>query len=166
VGRPLLGQWVYDIVCWLDCLDEIRQGRTTPGDDRSTPARPFVLIGVDAMSLPALLAAALDARVAAVSCSGGLVSFVGRTARPWSGVAMGLIAPNILDVGDVGHLAALVAPRPLVFARALEPEGGAANLDRAVEAFAFARAVYRLMGASERLTFSPPVDHRALLQGS
>ena len=59
--------------------------------------RSFILIGLGAMSLPALFAAGLDARVSGVSCSGGLVSFVGRNAQPWAGVPMGLLAPNILD---------------------------------------------------------------------
>jgi dienelactone hydrolase len=166
VGRPLLGQRVYDIVRWLDCLDEMQHDRPSPGRGVGAPARPYVLIGEDAMSMPALLAAALDARVAAVSCSGGLVSFVARTASPWTGVPMGVIAPNILDVGDVGHLAALVAPRPLVFTQGMEPDGGVANRDRTLTAFAFARAVYELTGASERLKLASPADIQALLPRS
>jgi hypothetical protein len=163
VGRPLLGQWVYDIVRGLDSLDEMRHEPRTRGAAFGPPVRPYVLIGQGAMSLPTLLAAALDPRVAAVSCSGGLVSFVARTARPWTGVPMGWIAPNILDAGDVGHLAALVAPRPLAFTRAIEPDGGIADHDRTVAAFAFSRAIYALMGAADRLKLSQPADLRALL---
>ena len=102
-----------------------------PGLDELAPVRPFVLVGLGAMSLPAICAAALDRRVSGVSCSQAVWSASWhRSARPWSGVPMGVLAPNILDVGDVGHLAALVAPRPLVFTGALEPEGDAATLER------------------------------------
>jgi len=163
VGRPLLGQWVWDIVRWLDLLDQTRLEQTPPDEGLARPSRPFVVIALGVMSLGALFAAALDTRVAGVSCSGGLVSFVGQTSSSWHGVPMGLIVPNILDVGDVGHLAALVAPRPLVFTRAIEPEGGVANIERTVTAFTFARSIYQLMGASERLKLSEPAELRALL---
>jgi len=163
VNRPLLGQWVWDIIRWLDFLDETPVDEAKKAAFRPPPLRPYVLIGIGAMSLPALLAAALDPRVAGVSCAGCLVSFVGHGEKPWSGVPMGLLAPNILDVGDVGHLAALVAPRPLVISSAVEPEGGLASQDRIHREFAFTRSVYELMGASERLSLSPLGDLRALL---
>jgi dienelactone hydrolase len=166
VGRPLLGQWVWDIIRWLDCLDQLRLEPTKAGEGPWAPARPFVLIGLSTMSLPALLAAALDARVAAVHCTGGLVSFVGNTTKPWIEVPMGLLAPNILDVVDVSHLAALVAPRPLAFTRAIEPEGGLATPDRTARAFAFARSVYQLIGAADRIRLAEPADLRTLLPHS
>ena len=100
VSRPLLGQWTWDLIRWLDFLDEqIEPRRRIEAGESWKPARPYVLIGLGAMSLPALLAGGLDARVAGVSCDGCLVSFVGRDARPWSGVPMGLLAPGILDRG-------------------------------------------------------------------
>jgi hypothetical protein len=76
---------------------------------------------------------------------------------------MGLLAPNLLDVGDIGHLAALVAPRPLAIASGLEPEGTAATPERLVEAFAFTRGVYRLLGASGSFTIGPAAPMRSLL---
>jgi dienelactone hydrolase len=163
VGRPLLGQWVFDIIRWLDLLDELGRERPRAGPGGLAAARPFVLIGLGAMSLPVLFAAGLDARVSGVSCARGLVSFVGRNAKPWAGVPMGLLAPNILDVGDVGHLAALVAPRPLVFTEAIETDGAPAALDRTLAAFACCRSIYRLTGAENRLKLAPPADLGALL---
>jgi hypothetical protein len=163
VGRPLLGQWVFDIIRWLDVLDEARgeSARDAPGGVAA--ARPFALIGLGAMSLPALIAAGLDARVSGVSCSRGLVSFVGRNEKPWAGVPMGLLAPNILDVGDVSHLAALAAPRPLAFTDAIETDGTAATTDRTESAFAFCRAIYGLTRGGDRLKLVPPVDLADLL---
>jgi hypothetical protein len=163
VGRPLVGQWVWDVIRWLDVLDELGRSQTSAGRFAVKPARPFVLVGLGAMSLPALLAAGLDTRAAAVSCTGGLVSFVARTTRPWSGVPMGLLAPGILDVGDVGHLAALVAPRPLIYAGAVEPEGEPATPERTQTAFAFSRSIYQLARADDRLKLSAPAEPRALL---
>ena len=164
VGRPLLGQWVFDILRWLDWLDEGQRERGRAGTGGVAMARPFVLIGLGTMSLPALFAAGLDARVSGVSCSGGLVSFVGQNAQPWAGVPMGLLAPNILDVGDVGHLAALVAPRPLVFTNAIDTDGMPASLDRTLSAWAFCRSIYRLTGAGDRLKLAPPAELGPLLR--
>jgi dienelactone hydrolase len=160
VNRPLLGQWVFDIVRWLDFLDESRVNptRNAAGLERAAP--PYTLVGVGAMGLPALLAAALDSRVAMIIVGGSPVSFVAEGDKPWSGIPMGLLAPNILDVGDVGQLAALVAPRPLVISSAADPEGGIASPDRIQRGFAFTRAVYKLLGASDQLRFSPAGDVR------
>ncbi len=163
VNRPLLGQWTWDLIRWLDFMDEqVRDpGTRVPGLWKAS--RPYVLAGVGAMSIPVLLAGGLDARVSAVTCAGCLVSFVGREAKPWSGVPMGLLAPDVLDVGDVGHLAALLAPRPFVLASAVEPQGGPATVGRIRSAFAFTRGVYGLLEASERLKLGEPAELRRLL---
>jgi dienelactone hydrolase len=156
VNRPLLGQWVVDILHWLDFLDETRNqpAKNVAGLEHVRP--PYALVGVGAMSLPALLAAALDSRVASVGCAGCLISFVARGTEPWSGIPMGLLAPNILEVGDIAQLAALVAPRPFLFASALEPEGGLASRERLRSELAFTQAVYKLVGAEGRLRVAPP----------
>ncbi len=150
VGRPLLGQWVWDIIRWLDFVVD----------------RPSVLVGMGAMGLPAILAAALDQRVAGVVCTKCLVSFVASTTRPWKGVPMGLIAPNMLDVGDVAQLASLVAPRPLLIAQGIEPEGEIASKVRLRESFAFTQSVYSLLGVPENLTLGGAIDPRVLLSQS
>jgi dienelactone hydrolase len=147
IGRPLLGQWVWEIIRWLDFVVE----------------RPIVLDGLGAMGLPAILAAGLDHRVAGVVCEECLVSFVGRTTRPWTGVPMGLIAPNILDVGDVAQLASLVAPRAMVISRGIEPEGEIASQSRLDEAFTFTRSVYSLLSAADKLALGRALDPRVLL---
>ena len=77
---------------------------------------------------------------------------------------MGLLAPNILDVGDVGHLAALVAPRPLVYTNAIDTDGMPASLDRTLSAWAFCRSSYRLTGAGDRLKLAPPAELGPLLR--
>jgi hypothetical protein len=79
---------------------------------------------------------------------------------------MGLIAPNILDVGDIGHLAALVAPRPLVVTSGVEPEGAVATAERLLEAFAFTRGVYSLLDASGNLTLGQAAEVTRLVPRS
>ncbi len=152
VGRPLLGQWVWDIIRWIDLLDELQQNPIKAPNQFGVPRRPYVLNAIGATSVPSILAAALDTRIAGVVCSDCLVSYVSRGVEPWSGIPMGLLAPNILEVGDVGHLAALVAPRPLVIRSGVEPEGGQAAPDRLSEAFDFTRTIYRLLQAPANLT--------------
>ena len=124
VNRPLLGQWTWDLVRWLDFLEE--QARTGAGSGRESwkPARPYVLFGIGSMSLPCAPRGALDIRVDGVACEACLVSYVCREGKAWSGHPMGLLAPGILELADVGHLAALLAPRPFVLTSAVEPDGG------------------------------------------
>jgi dienelactone hydrolase len=146
IGRPLLGQWVWDAIRWLDALDEIHSRES---ELQGVGARPYTLFGRGPMGLVALLAAALDPRVSAVGVEDVLVSFVGE--GPWAKVPMGVIAPNILDVGDVGHLAALVAPKRLVVVGGAEPGGKGASEERLREAFEFTRKVYDVVKAEPQL---------------
>lgn len=160
VNRPLIGQWTWDLIRWLDFLDEWSRGRDDRGRAAWTPARPYVFLGFGAMSLPALMAGALDPRVAGVWCEGCLVSYVGRDAKPWSGHPMGLMAPRILELADVSQLAALLAPRPFVLTSATEPDGGPATLARIRLAFDFTRGIYDLLGAADRLKLGDRADLR------
>ncbi len=82
---------------------------------------------------------------------------------------MGLIAPNLLDVADVGRIAALLAPARLVVSGGVEPSGAAASPERRAEAFGFTRSIYRLLGAESKLTLLDTADAaefvRALASG-
>jgi dienelactone hydrolase len=166
VGRPLLGQWVWEIRRWLDLLDLLRLKQLKLPMDLAPPARPLVLIALGAMSVPAIVAAALDDRIAGVACTDCLVSYVGRTGRAWTGVPMGLATPSILDLGDIGQLAALVAPRRMVITSGVEPDGGAAGPERLSEAFEYTRDIYRLLGAPAALTLGRAADVDSLLPGA
>ena len=146
VGRPLLAQWVWDIIRWLDLLDHLHTSSERSNFARPSTPRPYFLVGRGALGLAALLATSLDDRVAGVSCDGGLVSFVAEGAKPWSGVPMSFAIPNILDVGDVAQLGALVAPRPLVFSRPIDTDGRPATRDRTLSAFSFCRESFSSWG--------------------
>jgi len=128
------------------------------------PGRPYLVVGVGPMSLPAIIAAALDPRIAAVACTECLVSYVGGTEKPWRRLPMGLIAPNILELADVGQLAALAAPRPLAIGRCVEPDGELASAERVRGAFAYSDRVYRLLGAAEKLKILRKVELGSLIR--
>src|SRR6185369_7958142 len=99
-GRPLLGQWVFDVSCLLDWL------AAQPGLDR----RRLAIVGLGQAGIVALCAGALLVeRVAAVDAIGSPSTFITSAAYP-QGTRMGLLAPGILQVGDIPHLAALAAP--------------------------------------------------------
>jgi dienelactone hydrolase len=141
IGRPLLGQWLVDVRCLLEWL------ALQPGLD----ARRLAVAGLGQAGLVALCVGALLDRVASVAALDGLVSFVTDRAYP-PGTRMGLLAPGILRVGDVPHLAALAAPRKVLVAGGVGPDGKALAERQLRDRFAFTRRVYRLLGAEGRLT--------------
>jgi cephalosporin-C deacetylase-like acetyl esterase len=140
IGRPLLGQWTFDVVRLLDWLESLPQGRE----------RLLAVAGVGGAGLVALCAGALDGRIAAVAALDAPVSLVTATGYA-PGTRMGLLAPGLLRVGDVPQLAALAAPRSLLVAGGVRAEGQQVEEKPLVEAFAFTQAVYRLAGAGGRL---------------
>ena len=99
IGRPLLGQWTYDVLRVLDLL----------GDEKP------VVIGDGPAGLVALSVGALAGdRVRGVAAVNTLSSYV--TDVPYQGQRLGILAPGILrDVGDIAHLAAMGnAPRTVI----------------------------------------------------
>jgi dienelactone hydrolase len=141
VGRPMLGQWVYDVRHLLDWM------AGQPGHD----AGRLGIVGLGQAGLVALCAAAVDERVAAVATADAPLTYVTEAAYG-PGTRMGLLAPGLLGVGDVPHLAALAAPRRLVVLGGVSPQGERRALRQLQEAYAFTRDVYRLAKAADRLT--------------
>ena len=156
IGRPLLGQWVWDAIRWVEVCISLRNEARGPAKALELP-RPIVVHGRGPMGLVAILAAAFEPRIDAVAVDGVLVSFVGRSAAPWAGVPMGIIVPDLLEVGDTGHLAALVAPRPLLVGSGLETDGSRATGPRLEAAFGYTRSIYRLLGVSGAMKLGVPV---------
>lgn len=102
IGRPLLGQWVWDLRRLLDAIQEV---------DGTLPPE-ITMLGNGPGGVVALAAAAFDPRITRVATVGLLASLV--TEVPYEGQRLGIIVPGMLrDLGDISHLAALVAPRPL-----------------------------------------------------
>jgi dienelactone hydrolase len=148
LGRPLLGQWAFDVLALLDWL------ALQPGLDRGR----FAVAGLGQAGLVALCAAALfEDRVASAAALEAPVSYVTDEAYP-PRTRMGLLAPGILRVGDIPHLAALAAPRRLVVAGGVSPQGEKRTAGQLQEAFAFTRGVYKLHKEDGKLTLLPEAE--------
>jgi dienelactone hydrolase len=144
VGRPLLGQWVFDVQCLLDWM------ALQPGLDRTR----FAVLGLGQAGVVALCAGGLlDDRVSATAAVGMPVTFV-TTEAYGAGTRMGLLAPGILRVADVPHLAALAAPRKVLIAEGVTPQGKRLTEKQLLEAFHFTRSIFKTHKAEARLRLS------------
>lgn len=143
IGRPLLGQWVYDVRRALDVIEE-RHG--------ALPSE-LLVAGRGSAAIVALCAAAIDTRIKRVEMIDSLSSYV--TDQPFREVRLGVMVPGILrDFGDIAEMAALVAPRRLTISGGRNGSGTALDLPSLTEQFASTRQVYDLYNASDRLTIS------------
>jgi hypothetical protein len=149
IGRPLLGQWVCDTQTWLRALPR-------------TGDRPEAIVGIGPAGLVALLASALSQkRPSSIVAIDSMPSFV--TDSPYaSGTPMGLLAPGILKVGDIPHLAGLVAPRRLVIAGGVSPQGKKLSQKELEDAFRFTTGVYKAVKAPEKLTIVAEPDWKKI----
>jgi len=141
IGRPLLGQWAFDVRRLLDALEKA---------DGPKP-REVALVGAGPGGLVALAAAATDPRVAKAAAVGTLASYV--SDAPYDGQRLGVIAPGVLkNVGNVAQIAALVAPRRVVIAGGVSGAGKALTGEQLRAAYEPAALADRLLGAGKALT--------------
>ena len=147
IGRPLLGQWVYDVRRLLDALE-------AAGDAR--PRETF-LVGLGPGGLVALAAAATDPRVSRVAAVGAMASYV--SDEPYRGQRLGVIVPGVLrDVGDVSHLAALVAPRRVVIAGGVSGGGKGLDAARLRNEYGPAARAFGLLGSRDSIQLLDATD--------
>jgi dienelactone hydrolase len=139
LGRPLAGMRVFDILCAVDFL----AGR--PDVD----VRRIAVAGRGMGAFTGMLAAAFDERIAAVAAEEMLATWV--FPEEFDRIGISYLIPNILTVGDVGHLAACVAPRPLLLVNAVDGQRRAIAEPAWDDATRFTRAVFGLEGAGARL---------------
>lgn len=153
LGRPLLGQWTWDVSRLFDALAATNVGA----------GKPITLIGLGPAGLVALTAAAVDKRVAQAVCFKTLASYV--TDEPYVGQRMGTLAPHILrKVGDVPHIASLVAPRKVVFAAGVRGNNAPVPQEELEKSFAPAEAVYGLLKAGRSLVVTADADPAKLVE--
>ena len=108
LGRPLLGQRVFDLLQALRALEQ------TNG---------FHLIGIGSGGPIALHAAALDERIKEVEIEKSVVSWSAVVRGPISRDQLSGAVPGVLESYDLPDLAALLAPRPLTIRSAINPDG-------------------------------------------
>jgi cephalosporin-C deacetylase-like acetyl esterase len=147
VGRPLLGQWVFDIRCLMEWLS------VQPGFDR----RKVAVVGLGQAGLVAIASGALmDDRFTSVVTVGAPVSYVPYGPYP-DGTRMGLLVPGLFKAGDVPHLAGLIAPRRLIVADGMGRDGKKL-FDRPLHAaYAFTESVYKAHRVIDQLTVTTTV---------
>ena len=140
LGRPLLGQWVQDV----------RAGLAVMAQEPGWP-KDVTLVGVGPAGVVALCAAALEPRITHVVTVGTLASYLSE--EPYVGQRLGIMAPGIVrDVGDVQHLAALIAPRRLIIAGGVTGGGKVLDPSALQDQFRFTRHVYSLTKSDAALT--------------
>jgi dienelactone hydrolase len=153
IGRPLLGQWAYDVRRTVDALLESIEG--IPEE--------VAAVGIGQGGLVALLAAAQDdslVRVALVDSLGTYVSDV-----PYEGQRLGLMAPGMLRyVGDVPHLAALVAPRRLLISGPVNGSGKEIEEKQFEAHFDYPRKIYGIRRSREKLVVTGKLAAKELAE--
>lgn len=153
IGRPLLGQWVGDVQRLIDALQAVHG---------SLP-RDLAVVGLGPAGLLAEVAAALDPRITRVAAIGSLASYV--TDVPYEKQWLGLMAPGILrDVGDIAHIAALIAPRKLVVAAGVNGRGETLSADALARGFEFTRRTYGQQRADGAFVLAPELNAADLPQ--
>jgi hypothetical protein len=106
LGRPLLAQQTWDVLCAVRCLGQ----RADVDADRTA------LYGRGSVGLIATLAGALSETPLAVASEGAIGSFTSAISDPLP-QPLWVYAPSILKVADVSQLVALAAPAPVLWAR-------------------------------------------------
>jgi dienelactone hydrolase len=147
IGRPLLGQWVFDVSRLLDWI------AIQPGFDQ----RRIAVVGLGPAGVVALCAAGLlEGKITAAAAVGAPVTYVTDQAYG-SFMPMGLLAPGILRLGDIPQLAALSAPRRLVITEGHTPQGKLVRLKELQVAHTFTHHIYRLYKNEDRLLLKEEV---------
>jgi dienelactone hydrolase len=140
IGSPLLRQWVVDIRAIATFIHN--------------PKVPLVLIGMGALAVPSVIAASLfPDLIQSIVLIDPPDSYLSETAYA-PGTPMGILAPGILKVGDIPHLAGLIAPRRLVIAGGTTLNGKKLNDKALQEAFVFTKQVYKATKSAEKLTIT------------
>jgi cephalosporin-C deacetylase-like acetyl esterase len=152
IGRPLLGQWVFDVRQLLTVLEKNNSDKQTT-----------TVVGIGSASVVALAAAALDSRIKKVASVNGLATYVSPV--PYEKQRLGIIVPGILrSVGDIPQIASLVAPRRLVIAEGVSGEGKPLNAKQLESNYSWTQSVYRLISKKKELSIVAKADAAAIVQ--
>lgn len=141
IGRPLLGQWTMDVLQTVDALEK----------HLGTLPKEVLIVGQGSSGTIALASAAIDVRISSVLTRNSLATFVDE--GKFSGPRLGLLVPGLLrDAGDIGHIAAMIAPRPLRIENPVLASGASLPLDAASKPMSFCIAVYDRWDAGNAFT--------------
>jgi hypothetical protein len=118
--------------------------------------------------LLALLGALFEDDVQAVAVRGGLVGYASVLQSPFCYVPHDAVAPGAVHAGDLGAIAAALAPRPLRLEGLVDGRNRRVPAEDLAKALEPVRQAYRAAGKADRLTTAVDPDAnlgRWLLQG-
>ena len=133
-GRSITGMRVLDSLAAVDFLS--RHPRVD--------AERISCFGRGHGGLVGVLAAALDERISAVVAEEMLATWV--FPEEFANIGMAYMIPRILTVGDMPHLMACVAPRPLLVTNPVDGQRRPIDATDACETMRFTQGVYGLLG--------------------
>lgn len=144
IDRPLLGQWVWDVRFALQNVLSV-QLKLPP---------EVMVVGNGTAGSIALCAAALDERITHAVTINSLASYV--TDEPYRNQRLGLMVPGIVrDVGDIPHIAALIAPRRVTIVGGVTGSGQTIHGDDLVKQFRATQEVFAKLAAAKQLQVQP-----------
>ena len=113
-----------------------------------------MLVGNGTAGPVALCMAALDEWITHAVTINSLASYV--TDEPYRNQRLGLMVPGILrDVGDIPHIAALIAPRKVTIVGGVTGGGQAIHGDDLIKQFRATQEVFAKHSAADRLQVQP-----------
>ncbi len=140
LGLTVAGMWTWDLMVLMDYV------ATRP----ETQAEKIGCIGLSGGGLQTLWLAALDERVTCAVISGYMYG-VEDSLLHLSGNCDCNYIPHMWETADMGDVAALIAPRPLLIEAARQdPLNGPRGIDNVDEQCAITRSAYKLLGVEER----------------
>lgn len=144
IGRPLLGQWTWDVRRALDVLSA-RLAKLPP---------EVMLVGNGTAGSVALCSAALDERITHAVTINSLASYA--TDEPYRNQRLGLMVPGILrDVGDIPHIASLIAPRRVSIVGGVTGGGQTIHGDDLTKQFRPTQEVFAKQSAASQFRVQP-----------
>ncbi|WP_165071023.1 S9 family peptidase [Paludisphaera rhizosphaerae] len=153
IGRPLLGQWVYDLLQWIEVVTDVVDRLPEAASFRRAP---ISLQGQGVAGIAAILASPYAPGVANVTADFAPVQLAEGSPTAQKSIRMGALAPNLLRLGDIGRLASLAAPRGLEVSYDVGPDGASLWPFEILPEFAHTQAVYRLYDAEDRFSIQAP----------
>jgi pimeloyl-ACP methyl ester carboxylesterase len=136
LGRPLLGQRVYDVIAILESMG---------------PSEGVHLIGIGSAAPIALHAAALDSRVRQLTLEKSLLSWSAVARTPIHHNQLTNAVPGALGGYDLPDLAEAFAPRSLSLRSPVDAAGKLVSQEVLEEVYAGCKAAYRDQGAEKGL---------------
>jgi hypothetical protein len=130
IGRPIMGQWIFDVRCATDFLAARAEVDT----------RRISIAGRGRCALAAVLAAVYDKRVQSVAAEEMLATWVFN--EEFRDIGLAYFIPRILTLADMPQLIACLAPRPVLVVNPVDGRRRRRHGGEVARLHRFARSVY------------------------